>query len=351
LEYTSFHSRSSVRLNSESTPSDLTFFIPNMLGAETIYGGASIRFDAERKDDTAINAVLDVLETEGIKRIDTAQIYGNSEEYLGKVKASSRFTIDTKVGGALRPGTATKEGVVKAAKESMQKLGTNKVDVYYIHTPDQQVPITETLAGIQEVYEAGHFSRFGLSNFEANDVRKIYDHCKAYGYVLPSVYQGNYNAVARAPETALFPTLRELGISFYAYSPIAGGFLTKTREQILEGAGRFSTETYLGKIYNALYSKPSYLEALSKWEAVANEAGCSRAELAYRWVKYNSALSEKYGDGFIIGASSTDQLKETLRGLKNGPLGEKECTAIDEIWQSIKHDAPVDNFHSFIKLQ
>ncbi len=85
--------------------------------------------------------------------------------------------------------------------------------------PDSLTPIAETLAGVDEVYKLGLFRRFGLSNYQAADVQAVYDHCVEKGYVLPTVYQGTYSPVTRYQETILFPTLRKLGIAFYAYSP------------------------------------------------------------------------------------------------------------------------------------
>lgn len=161
------------------------------------------------------------------------------------------------------------------------------------------------------------------------------------GYPLPKVYQGNYSAIARLQETKLFPTLRKLGIAFYAYSPIAGGFLTKSKQQILDGAGRFGK----GGIYAGLYNKPAYLEALDVWEATAKEAGCERGELAYRWTHYNSFLNEKHGDKLIIGASSIDQLNQTVAWLKKGPLDKSAVAKVDEVWKTIEHEAPLDNYH------
>lgn len=218
-----------------------------------------------------------------------------------------------------------------------------QVDIFYIHAPDSSVPLSSTLAGVNEVYKKGYFTRFGLSNYQAQDVEAVYNHCKENGYVLPSVYQGNYSAVARKQDSLLFPTLRKLNIAFYAYSPLAGGFLTKTKEQIAEGAGRFGD--VLGGMYKNMYAKPAYLEALSEWEAIAKDTGCSKADLAYRWVTYNSPLKPEQGDGVIVGASSLKQLEQTLEGLKAGPLPEEAVKKIDHIWTKIEHEAPLDNYH------
>ena len=86
---------------------------------------------------------------------------------------------------------------------------------------------------------------------------------KENGFVLPSVYQGNYSAVARKVEDDLFPLFRELGVAFYAYSPTVGGFLAKARQDVESGQGRFGAE-FLGGIYHKLYVKKSYLDALDR---------------------------------------------------------------------------------------
>ena len=130
----------------------------------------------------------------------------------------------------------------------------------------------------------------------------MYDYAASKGYVLPTVFQGHYNAVARHDETALFPLLRELNIAFYAYSPLAGGFLVKDAKTLDAGGGqgRWNPSNWVGKVYNEMDMKPLLLEALSEWEAIANEAGVSKSALAYRWAMYHSKLSAEHGDGIIV---------------------------------------------------
>ncbi|KIV81689.1 hypothetical protein PV11_03859 [Exophiala sideris] len=290
-----------------------------------------------------VNEAFEILKAHGVKNLDTAQLYGKSEQKLGELKAGDKFILDTKWLGGFTGKWASKDNIINTAKESIQKLGVKQVDIFYIHAPDAETPLEETLSGVNEVYKLGLFKRFGLSNYKAEDVQKAYDIAKKNGYVLPSVYQGNYSPVARLQDTLLFPTLRKLNMSFYAYSPLAGGFLTKTAQQVKDGAGRFS-EQALGGMYRQMYAKESYLNALEKWDSIANEEGVSRAELAYRWVASHSPLSNEHGDGIIIGASRQEQLKQTLEGIKKGKLSDKAAKRIDEIWEEIKHEAPLDNF-------
>ena len=94
-----------------------------------------------------------------------------------------------------------------------------------------------------------------------------------------------------------------------------------------------------------MYKRPAYLSALAEWNAIAEEEGCSKADLAYRWVAYNSPLSNKYGDAIIVGASSHAQLEKTLKGLRDGPLSENAQKRIDRVWKTVEHEAPLDNYN------
>lgn len=221
------------------------------------------------------------------------------------------------------------------------------METYFLHSPDPDTPIEETVDAMQEVYAAGRYKHFGLSNFTPEDVKKVYNYAKSKGHVLPTVYQGNYNPVARLYDTTLFPLLRELKIAFYAYSPLAGGFLVKSADLLRSGGGqgRWDPNQRVGKLYHDRYSKPSLLEALTEWESIANDAGCSKAALAYRWVMYNSPLKAEHGDGIIIGASRHQQLEETLQSIGDGPLNADTAKRIDRLWDLVKDEAPVDNYN------
>lgn len=314
-----------------------------MSGIAIVYGAAPLGNGDPFSTPEDVEKLYSVLLKHNVQEIDTAQLYEESENKLGETKAGQRFTLQTKWAGGYYPGWATHENMVNSAKESMKKLGVKQVDIFYIHIPDSKTDISETLAGVQEAYQLGLFKRFGLSNYLPDDVQKVYDHCKEKGYVLPTVYQGNYSPVARRLETLRFPTLRKLGISFYAYSPLAGGFLTKTVQQIEKGVSRFRDDTMRG-VYKRIYVRPTIVKALEKWAVIAEAENTTQADLAYRWVVYNSPLKAEFGDGVIIGASSLKQVEQTLTGIGKGKLSNSAAKAIDAIWEDIKHEAPLDNF-------
>ncbi|QIW98195.1 hypothetical protein AMS68_003713 [Peltaster fructicola] len=299
-------------------------------GLKIVWGAAGVRSDSAYGTQEQFDQIAKVLKAGGCDTLDTATLYGESEKLLSEFGANKEFTIDTKaVGGFNEKGTSDKETIIANGEASQKFFGKH----------------LETLEGVNEIYKRGFFKRFGLSNFKVEDVQKAYDICKAKGYPLPSVYQGNYNPVARLQEDDLFPLLRKLNMSFYVYSPLAGGFLTKTKQDIQDGKGRFDPSNYIGEMYSGLYARPTLLESLAEWESIAKEEGIPRAELAYRWVNYNSPLNAKYGDAIIFGASSVQQAEQTLAGLKKGPLSDKAVKRIDAIWQNIKHEAPRDNLH------
>jgi len=207
------------------------------------------------------------------------------------------------------------------------------------------VPLKETLSGVHELYKQGAFKRFGLSNFLAKEVEDIVSIAKENGFVLPSVYQGNYNAVARRADNEIFPVLRKHNIAFYAYSPIAGGFLSKSKADLVDPNGRFGdANNALSSIYNGMYNRPSFVDALDAWEQIAKDEGVSRAELAYRWIVYHSKLRPELGDAIIVGARTGQQLSETVATIGKGPLSDAAVKKIDGVWESVKAEAALDNF-------
>lgn len=171
--------------------------------------------------------------------------------------------------------------------------------------------------------------------------------------MLPTVFQGNYNAVSRHIETNLFPLLRKLSISFYAYSPVAGGFLVKPATQLRAAddptSTRFGPNARTGQMYKSMYGKPSLYEAVEEWEQIAASANVSKASLAYRWITFHSALKAEQGDAVIIGASKVSQLEESLKAVEAGPLDESSVARIQEVWEKVEHEAPLDNYNSFVK--
>lgn len=206
------------------------------------------------------------------------------------------------------------------------------------------------MEAIQKLYEKGSFERFGISNFSREQILSIYDIAKSKGYVLPSVFQTSYSLAARHHETELFPMLRKLGFSIQAYSPMAGGFLAKTPEYIEQGLGSWNPDTATGKFSRGLFYKPSYMKMLGEFGTLSEKSGISRAGLAYRWVRHHSGLKSHSGDEMIIGASTSDQLADTMKELESGPLEPWIVQRIDELWELVKDEEAIDNLKNTRKV-
>lgn len=206
------------------------------------------------------------------------------------------------------------------------------------------MPVKDTLSGLNELHQQGAFKRLGLSNFLPEEVEEIVRVAKENNFVVPSVYQGNYSAVARRADDEVFPVVRKHKMAFYAYSPIAGGFLSKSKAALTEPEGRFGEGQPLAKVYNGMYNRPSFVAALDIWEQISQDEKVTRAELAYRWVVYHSKLLGENGDVIIVGARNMGQFKETMLAIKAGPLSDRAVKRIDGVWESVKAEASLDNY-------
>lgn len=291
-----------------------------------------------------------MFQAHGHDEIDTARVYGggSSEEYLGQLQWQERgIVMDTKL-FPWREGlpvtlryTHKKAELKPALLESLAALKTDKVDMWYLHAPDHSVPYAETLEAVNELYEAGYFSRFGLSNYAAWEVAQICELCDRHGWKRPDAYQGVYNALHRAVEPELFPCLRRYGIAFYAFNPVAGGMLTDRYQRTTGGAdvepgSRYDPARVQGRSYRGRYWKDAYFDALDVVRPVARRLGMTTAEAAVRWASHHSLMRREHGDAVIIGASSAAQLEENLTNFEKGPLPEEMVQAFDEGWAIAK---------------
>ncbi|KAJ7464753.1 NADP-dependent oxidoreductase domain-containing protein [Mycena galericulata] len=224
-------------------------------------------------------------------------------------------------------------------KQSLAALKTDKLDIFYLHVPDRSVPYEDTLREINKIYTEGTFERFGLSNYMAWEVAQICEICKRNGWVLPTVYQGMYNAQHRGVESELFPCLRAYGISFYAYNPLAGGFLTSryTREQTTFDYGdRFNPERKYGALGRMRYWNEANFKALDLLRPVLGPHGMTESEAALQWLANHSALKKESGDAVIVGASNPKHLEENLAALDKGPLPADVLAALDAGWEETR---------------
>lgn len=285
-----------------------------------------------------LNAILDVLRSQQPRRIrelDTARVYGGggSEALLGQC-AHDDFAISTKAPG-FAAGSLAPEKIEANCHASLSALRLPKVDIYYFHGPDRQTPLEEQCRAADKLYREGRFARFGVCNLRADEVEDIHRICSRSGYVLPSVYQGGFNPLLRQAEAGLFPVLRRLGISFYAFSPLGGGFFSRSIEELRcpPPGARMDRMS----IFKDIYVNDISLSLLHDLTTVCERNGVKVREATLRWFMHHGPLGDT--DGVILGASSLEQVEQNLSACGGGPLPNEVVQGLEEMWEGYMEKA------------
>ncbi|RDW89875.1 aldo/keto reductase family protein [Aspergillus mulundensis] len=298
------------------------------------------------------NKHLDYFQQQGFNEVDTARLYigGAQEAFTAAAKWKERgLTLATKV-YPYTPGIHKPDALREHFETSLKELGTNQVDIFYLHAADRSVPFDETLEAVNELHKEGKFVQLGLSNFTAFEVAEVVTLCNERGWVRPTIYQGMYNAITRSIETELIPACKRYGIDIVVYNPLAGGILSgKYKTKDVPAEGRYSDTAASGSLYRKRYFRDATFEALSIIEPVAQKHGLTLPETALRWIHHHSKLNIKDGrDGIIVGVSSFAQLESNLKDVQKGPLPEEVIEALDKAWLAAKATTP-DYWHLDLK--
>ncbi len=195
-----------------------------------MFGGATHEPEAR--------AIVDHARAAGINFIDTADVYteGRSEEITGRAIAANRhdWVLATKVANAMGQGPnragLSRKWLMQACEDSLRRLGTDFVDVYYLHKEDHATPLAETVRAIGDLVKQGKIRHFGVSNYRSWRVAEICRLCDDLGIDRPVVSQPYYNAMNRMPEVEHLPACGYYGLGVASYSPLARGVLTAKYE-------------------------------------------------------------------------------------------------------------------------
>ena len=274
-----------------------------------------------RIDQEQTTAVVDAAFEHGVTFFDTADVYGESEVLLGKALAGRRddVVVATKFGMDLDGRNGDDSGhrgsaayVRTAIEASLQRLGTDRVDLYQLHTPDPSTPIEETLGALNELVIEGKVLAIGSSNLQAWQVVDADWVSKTKGYASFVTAQNEYSLYNRTAETELAPACVELGIGILPYFPIAYGLLTGKyrRGQKAPEGSRLAAQSHRLEAANW-----DTIEAL---EAFASARGISILELAIGGLAAQPAVAS-----VIAGATKPEQVAA------NGAAGEWTPTTED----------------------
>lgn len=278
-----------------------------------------------------LRAFLKTLKARNIKELDTARVYnaGKSEEDLGSIpEAQKDFAIATKAPG-FSPDSLAYQKVIDNCNASLAALKQQKLDLYYFHGPDRKTPLEESLRAVDQLHREGKFARFGVSNYHVTEVEEILQLCAKHDFVRPSVYQGGYNALLRSGEKELFPLLRQHNIAFYAYSPLAGGYFSRTVADLRKPPPGSRMDQMA--VFSAMYVNDLSLDIHEQLSKSCSEAGLSLKEATLRWIMHHSILGKE--DGVILGASSTEQMEENINACEGGQLPKGVVDAFEQAWE------------------
>ena len=253
----------------------------------------------------------------GINFIDTADVYngGQSEEVVGKAIRADRqhWILATKVGnqigeGPNRRGTS-RRWLFDSVETSLQRLGTDCIDIYYLHKEDHSTPLSETVHALADLVRQGKIRYFGLSNYRSWRVAAICELCDQAGIDRPVVSQPYYNALNRMPEVEHLPACQHYGLGVVPYSPLARGVLTgkyqpDSQPDETTRAGRQDTRMMQTEW------RPESLVIAQKIKAHAEAQGITAGQFAMNWVLNNRLIT-----AVIAGPRTEAQWQDYLTGL------------------------------------
>jgi aryl-alcohol dehydrogenase-like predicted oxidoreductase len=279
-----------------------------------------------RLDSDSTSAVVDAALDVGITFFDTADVYGGtkSEEYLAHAlgRRHEDVMIATKFGSAVdeqRRG-ARPEYVRRAVEDSLLRLGTDRIDLYQLHTPDPQVPIEETLGALDELVNAGKVREIGCSNFSADQLREAEEATREGAARFASV-QNEYSLLHREPEGDVLPECEHLGIAFIPYFPLANGLLT--------GKYRRGKDVPAGSRLDSARGErlltDRNLDVVERLIGFSESRGRTILELAFSWLLTRPAVAS-----VIAGATSSEQARSNAAAA-GWQLTDAELAEVDSI--------------------
>ncbi|MDQ3667945.1 MAG: aldo/keto reductase [Acidobacteriota bacterium] len=294
-------------------------------------------------DEALAASMVNYCLEQGINFFDTANAYqlGVSEQLLGKALRGKRESVVLaskvrgKMGEAPDQNGLSRSAIMRAVEESLQRLQTDYLDIYYLHQPDYDVPIEDSLETMQELVKAGKVRYPASSNYASWQVGQMVSLAQREIYQPASIAQQMYNLVARGLEQEFVPMAKELSVSIIAYNPLAGGLLTgKHHSTSVTPGTRFDQNT----MYQDRYWHEQNFRAIETLQSIAQKAGRSLISLSLNWLMHHTVL-----DCVILGASKLEQLKQNLNLLDEGPLLPEVVELCDEVWKDLRGPTPIYN--------
>ncbi|WP_437481717.1 aldo/keto reductase [Sorangium sp. So ce1014] len=297
---------------------------PGVVVGTMNFGGRAPPEEAERIVDRALER--------GITAFDTANLYqdGASERILGRALRGRRAEaqIATKVGLRRVRGKAEGLGraqVIRAVEESLGRLGTDRVDVCYLHAPDPETPVEETLAAIDALLDQGKILHYGVSNHASWQILEIIARRDAEGKARPAVSQVLYNALIRQLDLEYAAFTRRYSVATAVYNPLAGGLLTGRHAgpEAAQASSRFEGN----RLYQRRYWSARMFELAASYAAVAADEGMSLLSLSYAWLAGREVV-----DSILVGPVRAEHLDAAADAIQR-PLSPEAARRMDALYR------------------
>jgi aryl-alcohol dehydrogenase-like predicted oxidoreductase len=268
-------------------------------------------------DESTSRPVIQRAVEAGVNFFDTANMYsdGASEVVVGRaLKDYARrdeIVIATKVFNPMRPDAngrgLSRKAIMMEIDDSLERLGTDYVDLYQTHRWDYETPIEETMEALHDVVKAGKARYIGASSMFAWQFAKAQFVAEKNGWTRFVSMQNHYNLIYREEEREMIPLCQDQGVGLIPWSPLARGFLAGNRDKEGGETSRAKTDAYAKQLY---YQEDDFAVAERLGE-VAKERGLSNMQVALGWILGNPAITAP-----IVGASKMKHLEEAISALE-----------------------------------
>ena len=278
-------------------------------------------------DEATAARIIDKACEQGVNSIDTADVYvrGESERIVGRCIAAQRerWVLATKVVSPIDSGDvnargASRKHVVRAVEASLKRLGTDYIDLLYLHAEDHHTPVDETVRALNDLVRAGKLRYYGLSNHRGWKIAEFAHTAQALGLDAPAASQPHYNIANRQAEVEQLTAAHRYGLGVISYSPLARGVLTgKYQPDVAPGA-----DTRAGRGDSRLQQtewRPESLQLARRVREHAEARGLSAAQFALAWV-----LNSRYITSTIAGPRTEAQWDDYLPALDHRLTAEDE---------------------------
>lgn len=279
--------------------------------------GAWLTFGAQVREAKTVRAILHAGFEAGINFFDTADVYANgqAERAVGKALADlprHELVISSKcffpMSDDANDRGLSRKHIFESVDRSLERLGTDYLDIYFCHRFDERTPVEETARAMDDLVHRGKILYWGTSEWTGEQLREANILCAGSNLYRPQVEQPEYSLLARGKfERDVRPVLEQCGMGAVVWSPLSLGMLTGKYDTGLVEGSRLHREEWLRK---GRYSEEN-LERVRKFKAHADALGCTRAQLALAWATAQPGVSS-----VILGVSHLKQLTENLGAMK-----------------------------------